>query len=66
MKAVIVSLIARLVVILGVLAFVFAIVYVTGNTKFLWLLFLLVSVFFIPTYTYTENDEPTEANKEDI
>lgn len=66
MKVVIIALIAKVVVILSVLAFVFAIVYVTGNIKFLWLLFLLVSVYFIPTYTYTEKNEHTEADKEDV
>ena len=50
MKAVIISIIARLVAFLGVLGFVFGIVYMTKNTKFLWLLLLLLAVDLVPTY----------------
>lgn len=50
MKAVIVSIIARLIAFLGVFAFVFGIVYITKNTGYLWLLFLLFTVEYVPLY----------------
>lgn len=50
MKAIIISIIARVVVILGVLGFTFAMYYVTHNLNMLWLLWLLLCVWFIPKY----------------
>lgn len=52
MKAIIVSIIAKLFVIIAVLAFVFGIVFTTKNYNYLWLLWLLLTVWLIPTYTY--------------
>lgn len=50
MKAVIVSLICRLLAYMSVLAFVFGIVTLSGNYNFLWLLLLLLTCEFVPTY----------------
>lgn len=50
MKLLVISIIARLLAFLGVLSFVFTIVYITNNTKFLWLLLLLLTVDLIPVY----------------
>ena len=50
MKVLIVGIIAKAVVILGVLGFTFAMYYVTHNLNMLWLLWLLLSVWFIPKY----------------
>lgn len=50
MKAIIISIISRVIVILGVLGFTFAMYYVTHNLNMLWLLWLLLSVCFIPKY----------------
>lgn len=50
MKAVIISIIARLVAFLSVLGFVFGIVYITNDMRFLWLLWMLLAIEFIPTY----------------
>lgn len=54
MKAVIISIIARLLAFLGVLGFVFGIVYITNDMIFLWLLCLLPAVDFVPVYKTTE------------
>ena len=53
MKVLIFSIIARLIVILGVLGFTFAMYYVTHNLNMLWLLWLILSVMFIPRYDYS-------------
>ena len=50
MKVMIWALICRAIVILAILGFVLAIVKITNNTKFLWLLFLVLSAELIPTY----------------
>lgn len=50
MKTIICSVICRVIVIIAVLSFVFGVVWLTNNTKFLWLLFLIFSAEFIPTY----------------
>ena len=50
MRAVIISIICRCLAYLAVLAFVFGIVHTTKNTKYLWLLLLIMTVYFIPTY----------------
>ena len=52
MKAVIISIIARLMAFLCVLGFVFGIVYITNDMRFLWLLWLLLAVEFVPVYSY--------------
>lgn len=50
MKAIIVSVICRLLAYIAVLAFVFGIVFLSGNYKFLWLLLLLLTCGFVPVY----------------
>lgn len=50
MKVLIVGIIAKAVVILGVLGFTFAMYHVTHNLNMLWLLWLLLIVCFIPKY----------------
>ena len=52
MKVLIVGIIAKAVVILGVLGFTFAMYYVTHNLNMLWLLWLLLCVWLIPTYQF--------------
>ena len=53
-KGVIASIVAHVLVILSVLAFVFGIVYITNNTGFLWLLFLLLATELLPNYKFEE------------
>ena len=60
MKAIIVSIIARAIVILGVLGFTFAMYYVTHNLNMLWLLWLLLCVWFIPKFTRANNNKGAE------
>lgn len=50
MKAIIVSVICRLIAYISVLAFVFGIVALTGKYVFLMLLFLLMTCDTIPVY----------------
>lgn len=54
------TIICTALVIIAVLAFVFGLVYISGNYNFLWFLFLLLTCEFVPTYKTTE-----ENNKED-
>ena len=54
MKAVIVSVICRLLAYISVLAFVFGVVALSGNYNFLWLLLLLLTCEFVPTYQEKE------------
>lgn len=50
MKAVIFSIIGRVIALALILAFVFGVVYITSNTKFLWLLFLIFCIDYVPIY----------------
>lgn len=52
MKAIIISLICRTLAFISVLAFVFGICFFTNNLHFLWLLFLILTVEFIPVFTF--------------
>lgn len=52
MKAVVISVICRLLAYISILAFVFGIVYISGNYRYLWFLFLLPTCEFIPTFEY--------------
>lgn len=53
---IVMSVIGRLLGVIAILAFVFAMVVFTGKLTCLWLLFLLLTVEFIPVYTFkTEN-----------
>ncbi len=53
------SIIGRVIALIAVLAFVFGIVYITQNTKFLWLLFLIFTIELIPKYEIVEVCPPT-------
>ena len=67
MKAVIVSIICRCLAFLAILAFVFGIVYMTKNTRYLWLLCLLATVYCVPTYEckgVTNTDNSSENRPE--
>lgn len=46
------SIIMRTVALVAILAFVYAIVVFTNNMKFLWLLWLLIAVEFVPVYVH--------------
>ena len=48
MKAIIWAIIGRLLALFIILAFIFGIVYITSNPKFLWLLPLIFCVEYIP------------------
>ena len=52
MKAIIVAVICRLLAYISVLSFVFGIVALSGNYNFLWLLLLLLTCEFVPTYRF--------------
>lgn len=59
------GIIGRLIAFIAILGFVFGIVALSGNYEFLWLLWLLPTVEFIPTYnftTYSDDDADTEEN----
>jgi hypothetical protein len=59
---IIASIICRLLGLVAVLAFVFAMVVFTGSLHCLWLLFLILILDYIPVYNYkSDNSE----NKED-
>ena len=64
MKVLIVGIIAKAVVILGVLGFTFAMYYVTHNLNMLWLLWLLLCAWLIPTYSY--NTKESQNNKNEV
>ena len=64
MKVLTVGIIAKAVVILGVLGFTFAMYYVTHNLNMLWLLWLLLCVWLIPTYQF--NSEKSAKNKNEV
>lgn len=59
----IVSIVCRLLGLVAVLAFVYAMVVLTGSLGCLWLLFLLLTVEFIPIPVYKFN-QPTSDNDE--
>ena len=63
MKYVVWSIIGRLIALIAILAFVFGIVYITQNTKFLWLLFLLFAVEFVPVYNITTKGNTNDVRK---
>lgn len=56
MKAIVLSIVARLLIILFVLGFTFAMFYVTRNYNTLYLLFLILTCMFIPVYTYKDSE----------
>lgn len=61
MRAIIVSLICRLLAYISVLAFIFGVVFLSENYNFLWLLFLLLTCEFVPTYQVKEvKDDRTD------
>ena len=63
MKAIIISIIARVIVILSVLGFTFAMYYVTHNLNMLWLLWLLLCAWLIPTYSYNHKEQQNNKNE---
>lgn len=58
-KTLIFSIIGRTLVIFAVLLFVLGVVYITQNTKYLWLLLLLPICEFVPVYEikHRSNDD---------
>jgi hypothetical protein len=57
-SSIITSIICRLLALIAVLAFVYAMVVLTGSLGCLWLLFLLLAVELVPTYEFkTKNSE---------
>ena len=67
MKAIAISVICRCIAFVSILAFVFGLIYISGNYGFLWLLFLLFTCYFVPTYEsgFTNNrtdEEQTDDN----
>ena len=63
MKVIITNLICKATVIISTLAFVAYIVRFTGNTNFLWLLFLVLVCEFIPNYKIGKKDGSEEPPK---
>ena len=57
MKIVIASIVCRLLAFLGILAFVFGVTIMFDNPKLLWLLFLLPTACFVPTYDFKKSEE---------
>ncbi len=60
---IIASIICRLLGLVAVLAFVFAMVVFTGSLHCLWLLFLLLAVEFVPTYEF-KREFPIDKEKD--
>ena len=60
---IITSIICRLLGLVAVLAFVFAMVVVTGSLHCLWLLFLLLAVDIVPTYEFKREFPIEKENK---
>ena len=61
MKAIAISIICRCIAYVSVLAFVFGLIYISGNYSYLWMLSLLITCPIVPTYegrtTYDRTDE---------
>lgn len=61
---IITSIICRLLALVAVLGFVFALVVITSNLNCLWLLFLLLVVEIIPVYEFKlERDKDVNTDK---
>jgi putative effector of murein hydrolase LrgA (UPF0299 family) len=60
---IITSIICRLLGLVAVLAFVFAMVVFTGSLHCLWLLFLLLAVDIVPTYEFKREFPIEKENK---
>lgn len=63
---IITSVICRLLALVAILAFVFAMVWFTGKLSCLWLLFLLLVVDIVPTYEFKserKDDKDAESDK---
>ena len=65
MKAIIISLICRTLAFIAVLAFVFGICFFTNNLHFLWLLFLILTVEFIPVFTFKRVSSVSNEDEDD-
>lgn len=57
---IIASIVCRLLALVAVLAFIFAMVTFTGSLHCLWLLFLLFAVEFVPTYEFKHRKSDDE------
>lgn len=62
---IITSIICRLLGLVAVLCFVFAMIIFTGSLHCLWLLFLLFAVEIIPTYEFKKEFPINKENKND-
>lgn len=62
---IIASIICRLLALVAILAFVFAMVWFTGKLSCLWLLFLLLVVEIVPVYEFKSEKESKDDAKED-
>ena len=60
--AIIASIICRLLGVISVLAFVYAMVVYTDSLKCLWLLFLLLAVGLIPIYEFKHTNKGEDSN----
>ena len=60
---IIASIVCRLLGLVVVLAFVYALVVFTGSLGCLWLLFLLLAVDLVPTYEFKHARDNTEEEK---
>ena len=61
---IIASIVCRLLGLVAVLAFVYAMVVFTGSLGCLWLLFLLLAVELVPTYEFKHNTSNEGDTKE--
>lgn len=64
MAGIIASIVGRLLGIIAILVFVYAMVVLTGQLGCLWLLFLLLAVDFIPIYSFERQCDNKDNEKE--
>ena len=58
------SIICRLLALVAILAFVFAMVAITNNLNYLWLLFLLLAAEIVPVYNFkSQGDNDVSADE---
>lgn len=62
---IITSIICRLLALVAILAFVFAMVWFTGKLSCLWLLFLTLLVEIVPTYEFKSERKNNDNAEED-
>ena len=61
---IITSIVCRLLGLMAILAFVYFMVVLTGSLGCLWLLFLILTVDYIPTYEFKHKTSDEEDTKE--